>query len=309
MLSRFEGSSSPWRRGPFRIQSKHVVFGQSYEDIRIELGAFRQKSRVFSIAGAGYAARTLAAVGHRVTAVDIDPRQLAYSKSRAEGEPSRLGTVERVLALGRGLVALAGWNRGKLEAFLNLSECTEQTEYWDRWLDTPLWRAAVDALLSPSLLGFCYAGPFVASLPREFGRQVRRRLRRCWASHPNRSNPYAAALLLGQPLTDPDPPVTPIQFVCADAADFLERAPRSSFDAFALSNIGDGAPPKYLHRLRSAIQHAATPDAIVVSRTFAEPVSDTAENCAALDRSMLWGVVDVRPVSTLGKGDAPCSIC
>lgn len=309
MLSSLVRASSPWRRGPFRVKSNQITFGQNYEDSRIELRVFPQNSRVFSIAGAGYTARVLAGVGHRVTAVDIDPRQLAYSKSRAEGEPSRMGAVERVLALGRRLAALAGWNRGKLEAFLNLSDCARQTEYWDRWLDTPLWRTAVDTLLSPSLLSLYYAGPFVASLPREFGRQIRQRLRRCWASHPNRSNPYAASLLLGEPLTDPDPPLTPIQFVCADAADFLESAPRSSFDAFALSNIGDGAQREYLHRLRSAIQHAAAPHAIIVSRTFAEPVSDAAENWAALDRSTLWGVVDVRSVASLGGGGAPCSIC
>lgn len=309
MQSRSERSLSPWRRGPFRVQSKQVTFGQNYEDSRIELRAFRRKIRVFSIAGAGDTARTLAAAGHRVTAVDIDPRQIAYAKSRADGEPSRTGTVERVLALGRGLAVLVGWSREKLEEFLNLTDCAQQIEYWDRHLDTLIWRATVDALLSPSVLSLCYAGPFVASLPDEFGRQIRRRLRRCWASHPNRSNPYAAALLLGKPLTDPDPPVNSIEFVCADAAGFLESAPRSSFEAFALSNIGDGAPPEYLHRLRCAIQHAAAPDAIVVSRTFAEPASDTAENCAALDRSMLWGVVDVRPVAMLGKGGAPCSIC
>lgn len=309
MLSRFETSATPWRRGPFRAHSKRIVFGQNYEDCAIELQAFRQKSRVFSIAGAGYTARSLAAAGHQVTAVDIDPRQLAYAKSRAEGEPGRMGTVERVLALGRGLAALAGWSRKKLEEFLNLADCGQQLEYWDRWLDTSLWRAALDALLSPSLLNLCYASPFVASLPREFSRQIRHRMRRCWASHPNQSNPYAAALLLGRPLSDPGPPANSIKFVCADAADFLENAPRSSFEAFALSNIGDGAPPEYLQRLQSAIQQVAAPDAVVVSRTFAEPSCESASNCAALDRSMLWGAVDVRSVGSLGKGGAPCSIC
>lgn len=309
MLSRFETSATPWRRGPFRAPSQRIAFGQNYEDCAIELQAFRQKSRVFSIAGAGHTARTLAAAGHRVTAVDIDLRQLAYATSRADGAPSRMGTVERVLAMGRGLAALAGWSRRRLEEFLNFSDCTQQVEYWDRWLDTPLWRAALDALLSPSLLNLCYASPFVASLPRDFSRQIRSRLRRCWATHPNQSNPYAAALLLGRPLTDPGPPATSIKFVCADAADFLESAPHSSFEAFALSNIGDGAPPEYLQRLQSAIQRAATPDAVVVSRSFAEPVSDTISNCAALDRSMLWGVVDVRSAGSLGKGGALCSIC
>jgi SAM-dependent methyltransferase len=296
----FEIPSTPWLRGPFRVQSNQIAFGQTYEDSGLELRAFKKRSRVFSIAGAGYTPRALAAAGHQVTAVDIDARQLAYAKSRAEGEPSHTGTVERMFALGRGLAALAGWSRLKLAEFLNLSECAQQLEYWDRWLDTRLWRAVVNTLLSPHLLSLCYAGPLVASLPRDFGRQIRRRLRRGWATHSNRSNPYAASLLLGSPLTDPGPPAIPIRFVAADAADFLEGSPPSAFDAFALSNIGDGASPAYLHRLRSAIEHAAAPHAIVVSRTFAEPDSDIATNWAALDRSMLWGVVDVRPISNLG---------
>jgi hypothetical protein len=309
MLRRFETASTPWRRGPFRIRANRISFGQTYEDSGIELRVFKKRSRVFSIAGAGCTVRALAAAGHQVTAVDIDTQQLAYARSRASGEPGRIGAAERVLALGRGFAALAGWTPEKLEEFLTFSNCSQQIEYWDQWLDTRLWRAGVDALLSERLLSLCYAGPFIASLPPQFGRQIRRRLRRCWASHPNRSNPYAASLLLGVPLDDPGPPSTPIRFVCADAADFLESSPPAAFDAFALSNIGDGASPEYLRRLRYAIKYAAAPDAVVVSRTFAEPASDTAANWATLDRSMLWGVVDVRSIAMFGKGPKPCSIC
>lgn len=302
MLLKFETASTPWRRGPFRAQSNRVIFGQTYEDCEIELQAFTRRRRVFAIAGAGYTARALAAAGHQVTAVDIDRRQVSYAKSRTDGEPGRNGAIERILALGRGLAALAGWSRLKLAEFLELSDCARQIEYWDRWLDTRRWRATVDALLSPRLLGLCYAGPFVTSLPSEFGRRIRWRLRRCWATHSNQSNPYAASLLLGTPLTEPGPSAVPIEFICADAADFLESLPPATFDAFALSNIGDGAMPEYLSRLRRAIEHTAAPNAVVVSRTFAEPHTGTAANWAAVDRSMLWGAVDVRPVALLSKG-------
>jgi S-adenosylmethionine:diacylglycerol 3-amino-3-carboxypropyl transferase len=233
--------------------------------------------------------------------VDIDKRQFAYAKRRSEGEPGRNGTVERILALGRRLSALAGWSRSKLTEFLNLSDYAQQIEYWDRWLDTRLWRAAVDTLLSPRMLSLCYAGPFVRSLPPEFGRRIRWRLRRGWATHSNRSNPYAASLLSGTPLAEPGPPAAPIEFICADAADFLESSRPAAFDAFALSNIGDGATPEYLSRLKRAINHAATANAVVVSRTFAEPNTETAASWAAMDRSMLWGAVEVRPVASLGS--------
>ena len=309
MLPRLETVSTPWRKGPFRAQSHRLLFGQTYEDCGIELRAFRPQSRVFAIAGAGYTARALAAVGHRVTAVDIDPDQLAYAASRAEGGPARTGAAEQLLAFGRGMARLSGWSRRKLVEFLNLSDCARQLEYWDERLDTPIWRAAVDTLLAPRLLRLCYAAPLAASLPDGFGRRIRQRLRRGWASHPNRSNPYAAALMLGRAPVDPGPSATPIQFACADAAEFLESCPPSSYDAFALSNIGDGASQQYLLRLRNAVERAAAPDAVVVSRTFAEPEPDTPANWATLDRSMLWGAVYAGAVTTFGEGGKQCSIC
>jgi S-adenosylmethionine:diacylglycerol 3-amino-3-carboxypropyl transferase len=309
MLRRLETVSTPWRRGPFRVQPHRLIFGQTYEDYGIELRAFRPRSRVFAIAGAGYTARALAAAEHRVTAVDIDPHQLAYAKSRAEGGPGHAGAAEQLLAFGRGMARLAGWTQRKLVEFLNLSDCARQIQYWDEWLDTPIWRAAVDTLLAPRLLGLCYAAPLAASLPDEFGRRIRQRLRRGWASHPNRSNPYAAALMLGTAPVDPGLPATPIRFVCADAAEFLEGCPPSTYDAFALSNIGDGASQEYLLRLRNAVEHAAAPNAVVVSRTFAEPRPDTTTNWAALDRSMLWGAVYAGAITTFGEGGKECSIC
>jgi S-adenosylmethionine:diacylglycerol 3-amino-3-carboxypropyl transferase len=308
MLRRLETVSTPWRRGPFRVQAHRLLFGQTYEDYGIELRAFKPQSRVFAIAGAGYTARALAAAGHRVTAVDIDSDQLAYAKSRAAGGPGRTGAAERLLAFGRGMARLAGWTERKLVEFLDLSDCATQIEYWDERLDTAIWRAAVDTLLAPRLLGLCYAAPLAASLPDEFGRRIRQRLRRGWASHPNRSNPYAAALMLGTAPVDPGPPATPIQFACADAAEFLEGCEPSTYDAFALSNIGDGASQEYLLRLRNASEHAAAPNAVVVSRTFAEPSPDTTTNWAALDRSMLWGAVYAGAITTIGEGGKECFI-
>jgi S-adenosylmethionine:diacylglycerol 3-amino-3-carboxypropyl transferase len=309
MLRTYEVASTPWRHGPFRAQPRELIFGQTYEDFSIELRAFKPRSRVFSIAGAGYTARALAAAGHSVTAVDINPRQLAYAESRAARGPVQMGTAEHLLALGRKLARVAGWSREKLAEFLSLQDPAEQGEYWDRWLDTPIWRAGVDTLLAPRMLRLGYAGAFAESLPRDFGARLRQRLRRGWASHPNRCNPYAAPLLLGIAPPDPGAAVCPIQFACADAADFLERSPAAVFDAFALSNIGDGASLDYLRRLRAAMEHAAAPGAVVVSRTFAEPAPDTQTNWAALDRSLLWGVVEVGHIPPNCTGVKPCFIC
>jgi S-adenosylmethionine:diacylglycerol 3-amino-3-carboxypropyl transferase len=306
MLPRLEMASTPWRHGPFKAQLHQLSFGQTYEDSGIELQAFKPRSRVFCIAGAGSTARALAAAGHHVTAVDINPLQLGYAQSRAAGGPLRIGVAERLLVLGRNLAKLAGWSPGKLTDFLNLSDPGEQVEYWDLRLDTRAWRAAVDTLLAPRLLGICYRGPFIESLPQDFGLRLRQRLRRTWATHSNRSNPYAASLLLGRPPVEPNAPEFLIQFVCADAADFLECCPPATFDGFSLSNIGDGASPDYLWRLRVAIDHAAAPNAIVVARTFAEPGPNTLANWARLDRSLLWGVVEVSRTAEICPGGKSC---
>jgi S-adenosylmethionine:diacylglycerol 3-amino-3-carboxypropyl transferase len=308
MLCVPETTSTAWKRGPFRLRPPGLIFGQTYEDSAIELRAFKPQSRVFAIAGAGCTARALAAAGHSVTAVDVNPRQVAYARSRAEGEPARAGAVEHLLALGRKLVALAGWSSAKLEHFLSLSDGREQAEYWDRWLDTAKWRAVVDTLLAPRLLGLFYASPFVSALPQDFGAQIRRRLRRGWSLHTNRSNPYASALLLGKASAKYGRAVAPIKFVCADAAEFLENSP-AAFDAFALSNIGDGASLVYQQRLCAAVERAAAPGAVLVTRSFAEPGIDTAANWADLDRSLLWGVVEVRRIDGGHAGDPLCSTC
>src|ERR1035438_3504636 len=246
----FETVSTPWRHGPFRMRPQVLTFGRMYEDSGIELRVFKPRSRVFCIAGAGCTARALAAVGHEVTAVDINPLQLAYAESRAAGEPPRMGSVERLMGYGRAFAVLIGWSRRKLANFINLPDLAEQLEYWDHRLDTRIWRGVLDTLLTPRLLGLCYSDPFIESLPRDFGKQLRHRLRRGWASHSNRHNPYAASLLLGTLPVEPGVPESPINFVCTDAADFLEGCLPSSFDSFALSNIGDGAPSGYLRRLR-----------------------------------------------------------
>lgn len=300
-----ERTSTPWRHGFLKADLRQLSFGQTYEDSAIELQAFGSRSRVFCIAGAGYTARALAAAGHHVTAVDINPVQLSYAKSRAAGRPLRMGIAERLLALGRNLAKLAGWSRAKVADFLNLSDPAEQVEYWDRRLDTQAWRVVVDTLLAPRLLGLCYASPFIESLPQDFGLRLRQRLRRTWATHSNRNNPYAASLLLGRPPVEPNVSESVIQFVCADAADFLESCPPAAFDGFSLSNIGDGVSPDYLRRLQIAIDHVAAPHAIVIARTFAEPGPSLGTNWAQADRSLLWGVVEVSRTA----GGKSCCTC
>ena len=291
-----------WQNGRFRAAragSRKLLFGCMYEDAEIELRAFQPDGRIFCIASAGCTAMKLA-VRHTVVAVDINPVQLAYVQERLGGAAIQRGSAERILAFARTLGPLAGWHRRRVRTFLDLDDPEQQILYWRRHLDTRRFRAAFSFLFSRVVLRSVYSAPFLNGLPPNFGTVLRGRMERCFSLHPNRTNPYAHALLLGDMPAARDAAEAPqIQLRCADAADFLECQPTGSFTGFSLSNILDGTNPPYAQRLRAAVKHAAIPGATVVLRSFREPQSATETNHAAEDRAMLWGVVDVRQTSTL----------
>ena len=294
-------AGTPWEAGRFdaRAGPSKVLFGRMYEDAAIELSAFRPGGRVFCIASAGCTAMKLAP-GREVVAADINQVQLAYAARRFEGAPAVRGTAERVMAFGRAFGPLFGWSRRRLRAFLDLDDPAAQIAEYRQHLDTRRFRAAFDGLFSVTALRSIYAAPFLDFLPRRLGAVLRGRMERCFARHPNRTNPYARALFLGDLPDEPPPPeAKQIQLVHADAAGFLEGAAAGSFEGFALSNILDGAGAGYRARLAAAVRRAAAPGAVVVLRSFAEPAGDATDDRAADDRSMLWGIVQVRPAGSL----------
>ena len=290
-----------WERGRLdaRARPSEVIFGRMYEDTSIEQAVFRPGSRVFCIASAGCTAMALAP-DHEVVAVDINPAQLAYARGRFDGDQAIRGRVERVMALARSFGPLVGWWPHKLSRFLDLEDPVAQMDCWRRELDTWRFQRALGLLLSVTLLRLVYAAPLLTVLPDRFGGVVRARMERCFRRHPNRSNPYARALLRGEiPSADPPPEAKHIKLFHADAADFLENEPAGCFDGFTLSNILDGADDAYCERLRAAVKHAAAPGAVTVVRSFSNSGVDSPFNRAAEDRAMLWGSVLVRSAAEL----------
>jgi S-adenosylmethionine:diacylglycerol 3-amino-3-carboxypropyl transferase len=281
-------------RGPPR-----VLFGRMYEDPAIERAAFARGGRVFCIASAGCTAMSLAP-DHEVTAVDINPEQLAYAARRIAGAPMIRGSAELLMRVGRALLPLAGWRSSTLRTFLDLDDPATQQEFWKSHLDTRRFRLALDTLLSVTALRSAYAPRLLASLPDRFGAVMRARMERCFGTHPNRTNPWARALLVGELANEaPAHEAKAIRLAQSDAAAFLERSPPGSFDAFTLSNILDGAEDTYRERLFAAVSRAAASGAVVILRSFGEPAGELPSNRAKDDRSFLWGIVDVRPVADL----------
>ncbi len=223
-----------WRRG------SRVLFGQMYEDVELELRAFAGCGRVFCIASAGCSAIALS-VAHEVTAVDINRDQLVYAQARAAGSAAQRGQAESVMAAGRQLMRMAGWTPRRLEAFIRLTDCGEQLEFWRSQLDGRLFRLLFDTSIATSLFAIGRLTPLKGVLPAHgFGAVMRGRLERSLTRFPNASNPYARANFAGEHI-ELGPARKRIQFEHADAARYLESCPAGSFDAFSLSNILDGA--------------------------------------------------------------------
>lgn len=292
---------SLWERGRLdaRVGPRQVLFGRMYEDPSVELAAFRPGSRVLCIASAGCTAMSLAPQ-HEVVAVDINPVQLEYAKRRFDGDPGFRGRAERIMDFMRFFAPLAGWWPSRVRAFVELDDPAEQMEYWNRELNTWRFRAALDGLFSITALRSVYSPRFLDFLPKRLGSVMRGRMERCFFRHPNRSNPYARSLLLGELSDNPPPPeAQQVQLVHSDAASFLESQEPGSFDGFTLSNILDGVDEAYAQRLFAAVKRTAKPDAVTVLRSFGNADETSPFNRAEDDRSMLWGTVLVRPATAL----------
>ena len=302
-MSQGHPDAHPFRRGRLddRDGPAELLFGRMVEDAAIERAAIPPGSRVFCIASAGCVALALAARGDRVTAADVNPAQVDYVKARLAGAPPREGTIDRMFALGRRRLRFAGLEDVALREFLSLSDARAQTE---ALAAHPDWIAAFSSLLTPLATRGAYDDTFRRALPPAFERVFAARLLRTIGRHPNRENPFLWRLLAGEPAPGCDDPApttatttTNLPVVHADAATFLEAGPPASFDAFALSNIGDGSGEPDRQRLDRALRHAAAPGAIVIARTLGEPANARDSEWAARDRSPLWGAIRVEQIA------------
>jgi len=298
-----EQEATPWKRGRLdgRAGPPQLLFGRMHEDWRIEAEVFSPGGRIFCIASSGDTALALAARGFRVMAVDVNPAQIEYARARAAGAPPRSGVVERQLAMVRRAFPWLGWSERDRRRFLALASPAEQTAFWQRKLDTRRLRIVLRCLLHSALLRLTLGRAFVDWMPPRFDRVIRERLERTWTNHPNRENPFAWRLLLGCEPPDGavDEAAGGIEFVCADAVEYLDSGLPGRFDGFTLSNVLDAASAAYGERLLAAVRRAAAPGAVLVLRSFGEAKDERSADWASRDRSPLWGTVEVSAVDNM----------
>jgi len=274
---------------------KQLLFGRMYEDASIELTAFRQRGRIMCIASAGCTAMKLAPHHNEIVAVDINPKQIAYAQGRINGEIGYKGRAEQIMGFMRFFSPLVGWWKSNLKEFVELDSPGEQMYYWNRHLNSRLFRNLFDFVFSKRVLGKFYSSDLLNVLPDNFGEVMRFRMERCFSRHSNKNNPYLRMLLLGEFNADPAPPeAKQIKLIHSDALNFLENVTPGSFNGFTLSNILDGADDIYRRELFAAVKRAAAPGAMTVLRSFSDIMTDSKYNVAGEDRSMLWGSVLVK---------------
>ncbi|WAL75915.1 DUF3419 family protein [Kitasatospora sp. YST-16] len=296
-------AGTPWRTGRLLAGPAgrpRVLFGRMYEDPAVELAAFPPPgARVLCIASAGDTAAALAAAGYEVTAIDLNPVQLAYARTRLEGgAPAATGTAERLTGLGRTAAAalLPGWRPAAVADFLRLDDPEEQRRRWSAEFDGPGLRLLAAAALRPAgALATVLRPGFRCVLPRGFDEVLLHRIARTVARHPNAANDWAWRLLLGRERPGAAEAVAGpgrVRLVQGEVVEHLERCAAGSYDAVTLSNVVDGPGPHFARRLRAAVEHAVRPGGTTVVRSLREPGPGGAGR-AAEDRSMIWGVVRV----------------
>jgi hypothetical protein len=298
MTAAAERATTPWGAGRFdaRPGPARLLFGRTFEDPAIEQDLFPGSGTVLCIASAGDTARALAAPGRSVTAVDVNPAQLAEVRRRLAGHAPRAGAADHLLALGRAALVPLGWRPARLERFCRLRDPAEQAAQWRR-LASPAVRAAVRAALSPAVLRLAYGAPFAHLAPAGFGATMLDRIGARVTTSPNAENPWLARLLTGA-WTRPDPPAGAagrIDLRAGDVATVLEGLPPGALDGISLSNVLDGPGPAYAARLLAAAHRAGRPGAPIIVRSLLvdDDRDPGARRLAERDRSLLWGAITV----------------
>ena len=267
--------------------AQRLLFGRMYEDPEVEARCL-PPGRVLTIASAGDMSFALAASGREVVAVDVNPAQVEYVRGRMAGSPWRAGQADRYLALATSALPAMGLTRRRLQRFFELDDPAIQVDAW-RKLAGRRFRAAMAFAFGPALR-LAYRGDLARALPPRFAAELSSRLERGFGIHSNRRNPLARALF-GLPATPT--PAQEIEVVEAEVLDYIRRQPAQSFDAFAFSNIADGAPAGFRDELMAAARGASRTGAIAVLRSLALPHRSADADRAATDRGLIWGGIEV----------------
>jgi len=225
-------------------------FGQMREDVRTErrvaesLGGVK---RAVTIASAGCTTLALLPVAERIHAIDSSAAQLALVRARLHGgDAAKLretGRLERLLARGRQLAALAGISRARLHRMLTAPDAGERLAIYEAVFERHGLVRALHGLFGPALVGFIVRLPIGPVFPPDALQVLLGKLKAAIQREDAPRNRQLWQLVLGE--DPPDAEVVRIEHGWADRVmlvrcDFLSwarRAEPGGFDFLALSNI------------------------------------------------------------------------
>ncbi|WP_430591584.1 hypothetical protein [Humidisolicoccus flavus] len=276
-----------------------LLHGWGWEDASLEIAEFPARGRVLAAAGSGEVAALLASAGLDVDIVDANASQLEYAMEHIKTGEYEPGTVERLIDVARALVraSVPGWSRKKLRAFLADRSADRRRTYWERHLDTRVFRSVLTATLGPaSALSAALQRDFSRPIPPHFAAVLRARVAQAVPRHELHNNRFAHRLFLGEDHPDWRLPsgvadrITPIQ---QDALSYLQAQPDEQYDGISLSNLADGASAEFRESLLRESMRVLRPGCAVILRSFSEAATPDASRRAAAESSMLWGSVTV----------------
>ena len=290
----------PMGRGTIRRQGRveGILFGRMYEDAAIEQAAFPPGGHVFCIASAGCTAMALAprhrdCGRHQPGAARIcrAPRRRRADARRRGGaygrhRPAAHGAIRLAAPQPRG-VPRARRSRGTDRRF-GIAAWTRSAFAWPpTFCSGRAW------------LRLVYAAPFLQILPPRFGRGDARAAG-ALLEDPSQPHQRVCPGLAPRGVTSGLPARSASDSVGMYGRCLVSRiVPTGKLRCVHSLEHSDGAPDSYRDRLMTAVRRSRLAESLVILRSFAEPRSDSSTNLAARDRSMLWGVVDVRRVHSL----------
>jgi S-adenosylmethionine:diacylglycerol 3-amino-3-carboxypropyl transferase len=190
------------------------------------------------------------------------------------------GSVDRRISILRGVFHRLIHSKEFVRRFLLLTDVREQQVLFDRSWTHWRWNAGTRLAFDPRLLKAFFGRGADLTIPADFHRTLRERVRRSLTGSPAAVNPYVWSTFLGEygetklpyliegGMTTIREHRSILRFATTDFLEWLRRAETRSIDFFSLSNILETATPEYQAAFACEAARTGQEGAIIVMRSI-----------------------------------------